>query len=93
MTPLGVHPQWFETTWNRYERILLLCFEDVNEILLIKQLNLSNVFFQKKEEIHDAFIEKLKSKIEKALVLGDGMDPAVNQGPLINQPQFTKVND
>ena len=49
--------------------------------------------FAKKEEIHDAYIEKLKSKIEKALVLGDGMDPAVNQGPLINQPQFTKVND
>jgi len=49
----------------------------------------NRVFVQ--EEIHDAFIEKLKSKIEKALVLGDGMDPAVNQGPLINQPQFTKV--
>ena len=49
--------------------------------------------FAKKEEIHDAYIEKLKSKIEKALVLGDGMDPEVNQGPLINQPQFTKVND
>ena len=24
MTPLGVHPQWFETTWNRYKRFLLL---------------------------------------------------------------------
>ena len=24
-TPLGVHPQWFKTTWNRYERFLLLC--------------------------------------------------------------------
>ena len=36
-------------------------------------------------------IEKLRSKIEKSLVLGDGMDPKVNQGPLINQSQFTKV--
>ena len=25
MTPLGVHAQWFETTWNRYEGFLLLC--------------------------------------------------------------------
>ena len=24
MTPLGVHQQWFETTWNRYKRFLLL---------------------------------------------------------------------
>ena len=24
LTPLGVHPQWFETTWNRFERFLLL---------------------------------------------------------------------
>ena len=27
-TPLGVHPQWFETTvWNRYEWFLLLCMK------------------------------------------------------------------
>ena len=49
--------------------------------------------FAKKEEIHDAYIEKLKSKIKKALVLGDGKDPYINQGLMINQPQFTKVND
>ena len=24
MTLLGVHPQWFETNWNRYKRFLLL---------------------------------------------------------------------
>ena len=24
MTPLGVHPQWFESTWNKYKRFLLL---------------------------------------------------------------------
>ena len=43
------------------------------------------------DEIHDAFIEKLRNRIENSLVLGDGMDPKVNQGPLINQSQFTKV--
>ena len=47
------------------------------------------VFVQ--EEVHDAFVEKLRDRIEKSLVLGDGMDPHVNQGPLINQSQFTKV--
>ena len=49
----------------------------------------NRVFVQ--DEIHDAFIEKLRTRIEKSLVLGDGMDPNVNQGPLINQSQFTKV--
>ena len=49
----------------------------------------NRVFVQ--DEIHDAFIEKLQARIEKSLVLGDGMDPKVNQGPLVNQNQFTKV--
>lgn len=43
------------------------------------------------EDIHDAFIAKLKAKIEKSLVLGNGMDDKVNQGPLINTSQFKKV--
>ena len=34
MTPLGVHPQWFETTWNRYERFLLLCSPRVSGWML-----------------------------------------------------------
>ena len=39
MPPLGVHPQWFETTWNRYERILLLCIFYSNLSLVWKKLN------------------------------------------------------
>ena len=29
MTPLGAHPQWFETTWNRYMWFLLLWNADL----------------------------------------------------------------
>ena len=41
--------------------------------------------------IHDAFVAKLKEVMEKTLALGDGMDPGINQGPLINKDQFNKV--
>lgn len=50
----------------------------------------NRVFVQ--DEIHDAFIAKLKARIEKNLVLGNGMDEKVNQGPLINVNQFNKVS-
>lgn len=33
----------------------------------------------------------MKERIEKTLVLGDGMEANVNQGPLINDNQFKKV--
>ena len=40
--------------------------------------------------IHDAFVEKLSAKV-KALQLGNGLQPGVNQGPLINQAAVRKV--
>jgi len=49
----------------------------------------NRVFVQ--DGVHDAYVEKLKARIESNLVLGDGMDPKVNQGPLINQNQFKRV--
>ena len=42
--------------------------------------------------IHDEFVAKLKDSVEKSLVLGDGMDAGVNQGPLINANQMSKVS-
>jgi len=42
--------------------------------------------------VHDAFVKKLKARIEASLVLGDGMNEKVNQGPLINTAQFQKVS-
>jgi len=41
--------------------------------------------------VYDAFVEKVKARMESYLVLGDGMDPKANQGPLINENQFKKV--
>jgi len=41
--------------------------------------------------IYDKFVSKLKETVEKTMVLGDGMDQGVNQGPLVNEAQFTKV--
>jgi len=41
--------------------------------------------------IHDKFVAKLKETVEKTMVLGDGMDQGVNQGPLVNEAQFNKV--
>ena len=37
-------------------------------------------------------MKKLKARIEASLVLGDGMNEKVNQGPLINTAQFQKVS-
>ena len=42
--------------------------------------------------IYDAFVSALKKAVETTLVLGDGMDKEVNQGPLVNQNQFDKVS-
>ncbi|ESN96189.1 hypothetical protein HELRODRAFT_95271 [Helobdella robusta] len=41
-------------------------------------------------EIHDEFVEKLKGAVSK-LKLGDGMDSACTQGPLINRASVDKV--
>ena len=53
--------------------------------------SLTIFFVWKQEGVHDAFIAKLQERITKNLVLGDGMDPKVNQGPLINTNQFKRV--
>merc|ERR1712241_1221944 len=42
--------------------------------------------------IYDTFVTALKQAVETSLVLGDGMDKEVNQGPLVNQNQFDKVS-
>ena len=42
--------------------------------------------------IYDKFVAALKQAVETTLVLGDGMDKEVNQGPLVNQNQFDKVS-
>ncbi|MCK1447060.1 NAD-dependent succinate-semialdehyde dehydrogenase [Bradyrhizobium sp. 2] len=40
--------------------------------------------------IHDAFVDRLKAKIE-ALSVGNGMDEEVTQGPLINKSAVLKI--
>ncbi|WP_043362321.1 NADP-dependent succinate-semialdehyde dehydrogenase [Belnapia sp. F-4-1] len=42
--------------------------------------------------VYDAFAEKLKSAVE-ALKVGDGMEPGVTQGPLINEDAVKKVEE
>ena len=44
------------------------------------------------EDIHDAFLEKLKTKFESAVV-GNPMDPDVQMGPVINEQQMNKILD
>jgi len=42
--------------------------------------------------IYKEFVAKLKNAVESSLVMGGGMDNKVNQGPLINQKQFSRVS-
>lgn len=44
------------------------------------------------DKVYDVFISKLKDAISK-LVVGDGLDPKTNIGPLINMAQFHKVKN
>ena len=44
------------------------------------------------EGVYDAFAAKLKAAVE-ALKVGDGMEPNVTQGPLINADAVTKVEE
>ena len=39
MTPLDVHPQWFETTWNRYKQFLLMWGKSFSEALILASIN------------------------------------------------------
>ncbi|XP_054736239.1 glutarate-semialdehyde dehydrogenase [Anastrepha obliqua] len=50
----------------------------------------ANRFFLQ-EEIHDKFINLLKQRVE-TLKIGEGSEPGVQIGPLINTMQFNKVN-
>jgi len=43
------------------------------------------------DRVHDEFVAKIKAAMEAQLILGDGMNPGVTQGPLINRSQFNKV--
>ena len=56
LTPLGVHPQWFEITWNRYERFLLLCMWEMKDILLTSALQW--VTFLNKNSAHKIWAKK-----------------------------------
>ena len=47
MTPLGVHPQWFETTWNRYRRFLLLWLGNLVKLVFRSILLVKNWSFAK----------------------------------------------
>jgi aldehyde dehydrogenase (NAD+) len=42
------------------------------------------------ESIHDAFLDKLKGKVD-AMVMGDPLDEKTDIGAIISQPQFDKV--
>lgn len=44
------------------------------------------------ESVFDKFSSMLATAVKTQLVSGDGFDPAVNQGPLINEQQFQKVD-
>ena len=43
------------------------------------------------ESVHDAFIEKLNQAMS-SITLGNGMDPGVTQGPLINARAVEKID-
>lgn len=47
--------------------------------------------FLVQEGIHDKFVETLKEEIGRAMTLGNGLDPGVSQGPLINEQGMSKV--
>ncbi|WP_374309467.1 NAD-dependent succinate-semialdehyde dehydrogenase [Methylocella sp.] len=46
--------------------------------------------FLVQDDVHDAFVEKLKARMA-TLTLGDGLEPGVTQGPLINEAALEKV--
>ena len=44
------------------------------------------------ESLHDAFVEGFVQRAE-ALKLGDGLDPSVQMGPLINGGRLSEIED
>ena len=53
-------------------------------------ISTNRVFVQ--DGIYDKFVDALKKAVETTLVLGDGMDYGVNQGPLVNKSQHNIVS-
>lgn len=43
------------------------------------------------EGIYDEFVARFKAEVEKNMVLGNGLEQGINQGPLINKRQFERV--
>ncbi|XP_062602225.1 glutarate-semialdehyde dehydrogenase-like [Saccostrea cucullata] len=43
------------------------------------------------ESIYDEFVKKMAAVVEKDLKVGDGIDPATTQGPLINKKAVEKI--
>lgn len=44
------------------------------------------------ESIHDEFVSRLAVAMDDDLKVGSGLEPGVNQGPLINQRQLDRVS-
>lgn len=44
------------------------------------------------ESIFDTFSEMVTKAVKSQLVVGDGFEPSVNQGPIINDQQLKKVD-
>ncbi|CAG0906199.1 unnamed protein product [Darwinula stevensoni] len=44
------------------------------------------------EGIYDAFVERFADAMDRELVVGHGLEPGVNQGPIINPRQFARVS-
>ena len=42
-------------------------------------------------EIHDAFVDRFKGKVDAAFRIGDPLDPATTMGPLVNRTQQRRV--
>ena len=79
MAPLGVHPQWFETTWNIYERFLLLCFDVWNF------KNLEHLIFQVNFWCH-----KLTQSFCYSLLSGIPLGLNRTSGPVRKSGRFWK---
>jgi len=45
------------------------------------------------ESVFEEFCEMISNTVETQIILGDGFEPTVNQGPLINDQQLTKVDE
>lgn len=43
------------------------------------------------EGIYDQFVKRLTELMKKDLKIGDGLDPATTQGPLVNKAAVDKV--